>query len=42
MKIDTKLMTVTEGNDQFYPTPNDLAEKMLAGMDWDMMKSGRR
>jgi hypothetical protein len=30
-------LTVTEGNDQFYPTPEDVAEKMLDGLDWRMI-----
>ena len=32
---DITLLTATEGNDQFYPTPNDVAGKMLAGINWD-------
>lgn len=34
----TKLAT-TDGNDQFYPTPEGLAGKMLAGLDWDMIET---
>ncbi len=28
-------LTTTNGNDQFYPTPDGLAGKMLAGLDWN-------
>lgn len=35
MRADMTALTVTEGNDQFYPTPDDLAGKMLAGIDWN-------
>lgn len=34
-----KRLTMTEGNDQFYPTPPELAEKMIAGIDWDYIDS---
>lgn len=37
MRSDTTMLTVTEGNDQFYPTPDSVAGKMLAGLDWDMI-----
>jgi len=32
-------ITTTNGNDQFYPTPDSVAEKMLAGLDWDMIET---
>ena len=32
-------MTITRGNDQFYPTPAALAEKMLAGLDMMYVRS---
>lgn len=32
-------MTVTRGNDQFYPTPPELAVKMLEGLDVDFVSS---
>ena len=30
-------LTTTNGNDQFYPTPPSVAEKMLEGIDWAMI-----
>lgn len=35
MRADMTALTVTQGNDQFYPTPDDLLGKMLAGIEWD-------
>lgn len=32
-------LTTTNGNDQFYPTPPSVAEKMLEGIDWAMIES---
>ena len=32
-------MTVTQGNDQFYPTPAALAEKMLEGLDMNFVST---
>lgn len=32
--MKTTDMTTTNGNDQFYPTPASIAEKMLEGVDW--------
>ena len=32
--MKTQDMTTTRGNDQFYPTPPSVAEKMLAGLDF--------
>lgn len=32
-------LTTTEGRDQFYPTPEGLAGKMLAGLDWDVIST---
>ena len=32
-------MTTTGGNDQFYPTPPSIAEKMLAGLDFTYIQS---
>lgn len=37
MISDMTALTSTEGKDQFYPTPDDLAEKMLEGIEWDMV-----
>ena len=37
--MKTTDMTVTQGNDQFYPTPAALAEKMLAGLDMNYVSS---
>ena len=31
---DVTRLTVTKGQDQFYPTPPELAVRMLAGIDW--------
>lgn len=39
MTTDTTMLTVTEGNDQFYPTPDDVAGKMLAGIEWDYIET---
>ncbi|MCL2220802.1 MAG: DUF4942 domain-containing protein [Oscillospiraceae bacterium] len=36
----TKITNViTEGDNQFYPTPNHIADKMLEGIDWNEVKS---
>lgn len=32
-------LTTTEGNDQFYPTPESIAEKMLSGVDWSRIRT---
>lgn len=32
--MKTTEMTITNGSDQFYPTPPSVAEKMLEGIDW--------
>ena len=32
-------LTTTGGNDQFYPTPPSIAEKMLAGVEFDYIRS---
>jgi len=40
MRPDITGLTVTEGNDQFYPTPDNVAGKMLAGIDWECIASG--
>ena len=32
-------LTTTGGNDQFYPTPPSIAEKMLAGLDFTYIRS---
>ena len=37
MNPDVTALTVTEGKDQFYPTPDNVAGKMLAGIDWEMI-----
>ena len=37
--MKTTDMTVTQGNDQFYPTPAALAEKMLEGLDMNYVSS---
>ena len=37
--MKTTDMTVTQGNDQFYPTPAALADKMLAGLDMNYVSS---
>lgn len=37
--MKTTDMTVTQGNDQFYPTPPALAEKMLEGLDMDFVST---
>lgn len=39
MSIRTTDMTVTQGNDQFYPTPPKLAEMMLEGLDLDYVST---
>ena len=36
---DVTRLTISEGNDQFYPTPDDVAGKMLAGVDWDYIET---
>ena len=35
----TTEMTITNGSDQFYPTPPSVAEKMLEGIDWRMVET---
>ena len=35
----TTELTVTEGKDEFYPTPDSLIEKMLEGIDYRMIGS---
>jgi hypothetical protein len=35
----TATLTVTEGLDQFYPTPANLADKMFADIDWEAVDS---
>jgi hypothetical protein len=37
--IKTTDMTVTNGQDQFYPTPKSLAEKMVSGLDFHMIQN---
>ena len=37
--MKTTDMTVTQGNDQFYPTPPALAEKMLEGLDMNFVST---
>jgi len=37
MMHDITRLTTTSGNDQFYPTPDNIAGKMLAKVDWDMV-----
>ena len=37
--VATTQLTATEGKDQFYPTPDSVAGKMLAGLDWNMIES---
>ena len=37
--MKTTDMTVTRGNDQFYPTPPALAEKMLEGLDMNFVST---
>ena len=37
--MDMTLLTTTEGNDQFYPTPEEVSEKMLAGIDWSQIEN---
>ncbi|MGL5514279.1 MAG: DUF4942 domain-containing protein [Sporomusa sp.] len=37
--MNVSLLTVTEGDDQFYPTPDALAEKMLTGLDWRLIET---
>ena len=37
--MKTTDMTVTHGNDQFYPTPPALAEKMLEGLDMNFVST---
>lgn len=32
-------LTITNGSDQFYPTPPSVAEKMLEDIDWRMVKT---
>ena len=40
MRADMTALTVTEGDDhQFYPTPDDVAGKMLAGIDWSYIQN---
>ena len=35
MRAGVTALTQTEGRDQFYPTPPDVAEKMLKGIEWN-------
>lgn len=35
----TAITTMREANKGFYPTPPDLAEKLLAGIDWTMIET---
>lgn len=35
----TAITTTREANKGFYPTPPDLAEKLLAGIDWYMIET---
>lgn len=35
----TAITTTREANKGFYPTPPDLAEKLLAGIDWTMIET---
>jgi len=37
--MKTTDMTTTQGNDQFYPTPASLAEKMLEGLDMNFVST---
>lgn len=37
--MKTTDMTITQGNDQFYPTPPALAEKMLEGLDMNYVST---
>jgi len=37
--MKTTEMTITNGADQFYPTPPSVAEKMLEGIDWRMVET---
>lgn len=39
MRADMSVLTSTEGKDQFYPTPDAVAGKMLAGIDWDYIET---
>lgn len=39
MRADMTVLTSTEGNDQFYPTPDHVAKKMLAGIEWDYIET---
>ena len=37
--MNTTTLTTTNGADQFYPTPPSVAEKMLKGIDWDVVQT---
>ncbi len=37
MRQDMTVLTSTVGEDQFYPTPDSVAGKMLAGIEWNMI-----
>ena len=39
VRLRTTDLTTTGGNDQFYPTPPSVADKMLAGLDFDHVQS---
>ena len=39
VRLRTTDLTTTGGNDQFYPTPPSVAEKMLAGVEFDYIRS---
>ena len=36
---NTNMLTTTGGNDQFYPTPPELVQKMLTGINFDEVKT---
>ena len=38
-RLKPQHITITNGNDQFYPTPDKLAGMMLAGIDWDKIET---
>lgn len=37
--MNTTNLTITNGDDQFYPTPPSVAAKMLEGIDWDKIET---
>lgn len=37
--MKTTELTITNGNDQFYPTPPSVAKRMLEGVDWNKVKT---